>query len=135
MFLQETFLFALFLKFLWSVNCSYMGMLNVYGSSCRHVTLWLVYSLFPAVIDNILNVLGSSLCGHRCYVLYLWFGLRGGHCVTSLQIASYRRKRSTASRHLHCCTAALSNVQKSTVSRNPHNTVVKLRPYLLDFVS
>ena len=24
-------------------------------------------------------------------VLYtLWFGLRGGHCVTSLQIASYR---------------------------------------------
>ena len=32
-------------------------------------------------------------------------------------------------------TAALSNVQKSTVSRNPHNTVVKLRPYLLDFVS
>ena len=30
---------------------------------------------------------------------------------------------------------ALSNIQKSTVSRNPHNTVVKLRPYLLDFLS
>ena len=40
------------------------------------VTLWLVYSLLPAVSGNILNVLGSSLCGHRCYMLYLWLGLQ-----------------------------------------------------------
>ena len=31
--------------------------------------------------------------------------------------------------------AVISNVQKSTVSRNTHNSVVKLRPYPLEFVS
>ena len=41
------------------------------------VNLWMVCSLLPAVIGNILNVQGGSLCGHRCYniILYLWFGL------------------------------------------------------------
>ena len=35
------------------------------------VNLWMVYSLLPAVIGNILNVQGGSLCGHRRYILYL----------------------------------------------------------------
>ena len=55
----------------------------------------MVCSLLPAVIGNILNVQGGSLCGHRCYTLSMVW-------------------------------AVISNVQKSTVSRNPRNSVVKL---------
>ena len=74
-------------------------------------------------IDNI-----YSICGLGCEAAIVWH-----HCKWHL--TDKRRKRSRASRHIHCCTVALSNVQKSIVSRNPCNTVVKLRLYTLEYVS
>ena len=70
------------------------------------VNLWMVYSLLPAVIGNTLNVQCGSLRGHRCYILYLWFGL---------WFLMYKRVQ--------------------WVERNSRNSVVKLRPYPLEFVS
>ena len=60
--------------------------------------------------------------------------LRGIKYLRIHRLTDKRRTRSRASRHLHCCMAALSNVQ-STASRNSRNTVVKLRPCPLEFVS
>ena len=67
--------------------------------------------------------------------IFVWE--RGGHCVTSLQMASYRSASSEklGKSSFTCCTAALSNVQKNTVGGNPRDTVLKLRPHPLEFVS
>ena len=66
--------------------------------------------------------------------IFVWE--RGGHCVTSLQMASYRYASSEklGKSSFTCCTAALSNVQKNTVGGNPRDTVLNRRPQPLAFV-
>ena len=52
--------------------------------------------------------------------------------ILNVQCGSLRGHRCYI---LYLWWAVISNVQKSTVSRKPRNSMVKLRPHLLEFVS
>ena len=80
-------------------------------------TYWMYKAAVCVGIDVIYSIYGLG-----CEAAIVW-----RHCKWHL--TDKWCKRSRASPYLHCCTAPVSNVQKSTVCRNPHNTVVKLRPY------
>ena len=85
------------------------------GQVINDVNLWLIYSLLPAVIGSKLNVQGDGCLGGG--VAIVWH-----HCKWHLR--DKQRKWSWESLHLHCCTAALSNVQNNSVGGSLRNTVV-----------